>query len=294
MKQRQISTEMMRALLDGELSPLLRAVKRDDTLDMELRGSAVNIYYRGGSIFKIEQKRSTFELTFDIKYCTAGSEELNEHPSPDEAVAQLPFYKQAMDWWFHEHPKYEREFQQVIVRENNNHGKISNGTDYYIADIEFVEGSSRFDMVGLKWLSNGAVRKNRSKLSLTLIEVKYGDGALKGSAGIDKHLEDFRAFLADKEKVKQFCEDMSVVFAQKCELGLVDGQDTKPYEFKISPIDPEVIFIFANHDPESTILSAAIEAIEPDKYPFPIMVVEASNMGYGLYAEHLKQVKNDK
>lgn len=45
-----------------------------------------------------------------------------------------------MDWWFHKHPKYEREFQQVIARENNNHGKISNGTDYYIADIEFADG----------------------------------------------------------------------------------------------------------------------------------------------------------
>lgn len=67
-------------------------------------------------------------------------------------------------------------------------------------------------MVGLKWLSNVAVRKNRCKLSLALIEVKYGDSALKGSAGIEKHLEDFGTFLSDKEKVKQFCEDMSVVF----------------------------------------------------------------------------------
>lgn len=305
MKQRQISGPMMQALLGGELFPLLQAVQRDDTLDMELRGSAVNIYYRGGSIFKIAMKRNTFELTFDTKYCTAGSAPLEAHPSPTEAAAQLPFYKQAMDWWFHAYPKYEREFQQVIARENNSHGKISCGTDYYIADIEFVEGSSRFDMVGLKWLSNGAVRKNRCKLSLALIEMKYGDGALKGSAGIEKHLEDFRTFLSDKEKVKQFCEDMSVVFAQKCALGLVAGQEDILHEFqinpknelpefRISPLNPEVIFIFANHDPESTILPAAIEAVDPDDYPFPIMIAEASNMGYGLYAKHLKQLKNDK
>lgn len=238
-------------------------------------------------------------------YFTAGSAPLEAHPSPTEAAAQPPFYKQAMDWWFHAYPKYEREFQQVIARENNSHGKISNGTDYYITDIEFVEGSSRFDMVGLKWLSNGAVRKNRCKLSLALIEVKYGDGALKGSAGIEKHLEDFRMFLSDKEKVKQFCEDMSVVFAQKCALGLIAGQEDILHEFqinpknelpefRISPLNPEVIFIFANHDPESAILPAAIEAINPDDYPFPIMIAEASNMGYGLYVERLKQLKNDK
>lgn len=134
---------------------------------------------------------------------------------------------------------------------------------------------------------------------------RSGDGALKGSAGIEKHLEDFRTFLSDKEKVKQFCEDMSVVFAQKCALGLVAGQEdilrefqinpkNELPEFRISPLNPEVIFIFANHDPESAILPAAIEAIDPDNYPFPIMIAEASNMGYGPYAERLKQLKNDK
>ena len=53
-----------------------------------------------------------------------------------------------MDKWFHEHPKYEREFQQIILRENNNSGKISRATDYYIVDIEYqdTENSSRFDM----------------------------------------------------------------------------------------------------------------------------------------------------
>ena len=51
MKNRQISEEMLNAFLSGELSSLLEAVKKDDTLDLELRGNSVNIYYRGGSIF---------------------------------------------------------------------------------------------------------------------------------------------------------------------------------------------------------------------------------------------------
>ena len=137
MKQRQISEEMLNAFLSGELSSLLEAVKKDDTLDLELRGDSVNIYYRGGSLFKITGINNVFSVSFDTNYCTEGSVNLSKNPSPAEAVANIPFYKQAMDWWFHEHPKYEREFQQVIARENNNHGKISNGTDYYIADIEF-------------------------------------------------------------------------------------------------------------------------------------------------------------
>ena len=94
-----------------------------------------------------------------------------------------------MDWWFHKHPKYEREFQQVIARENNNLGNISRGTDYYIVDIEYAnkvksaEKSARFDMVALKWLSDGASRENVKKVSLALIEVKFGSGALQGKAG---------------------------------------------------------------------------------------------------------------
>ena len=294
MKQRQISEEMLNAFLSGELSSLLEAVKKDDTLDLELRGDSVNIYYRGGSLFKITGINNVFSVSFDTNYCTEGSVNLSKNPSPAEAVANIPFYKQAMDWWFHEHPKYEREFQQVIARENNNHGKISNGTDYYIADIEFADGNARFDMVALKWLSKGSVRKDTSKVSLALIEVKYGDGALKGTAGIAKHLEDFQKFLGDKEKVDDFCQDMSQVFTQKCKMGLVTGLNENQYDVKISPNNPEVIFIFANHDPESKILPTLIEEIEPDKYQFPIMIARASNMGYGLYVEHLRQVKKNR
>lgn len=291
MKKRQISEKMLNAFLSGELSSLLEAVKKDDTLDLELRGDSVNIYYRGGSIFKIEEINNSFSISFDTNYCTEDSTSLSRNPSPAEAVSNLPFYKQAMDWWFHKHPKYEREFQQVIARENNNHGKISNGTDYYIADIEFADGSARFDMVALKWLSNGAVRKDTSRISLALIEVKYGDGALKGTAGIEKHLDDFQAFLSDAEKVNDFCRDMSLVFSQKCRLGLVDGLNERQYDVKISSLDPEVIFLFANHDPESKILPAVLKEVEPDKYPFPILVANASYMGYGLYAEQMKQIK---
>lgn len=96
--------------------------QKDDTLDLELRGDSVNIYYRGGSIFKIEEINNSFSISFDINYCIESSTSLSGNPSPAEAVANLPFYKQAMDWWFHKHPKYEREFQQVIAHENNNHG----------------------------------------------------------------------------------------------------------------------------------------------------------------------------
>lgn len=288
MKPRAISELMLDDFLTGCLNPLLDAVKADDTLDLELRGNFVNIYYRGGSLFKVSECKGSYSIYFDNKYCTSRSTILPSAPSISEAVKNIPFYKQAMDWWFHDHPKYEREFQQVILRENNNHGKISGGTDYYIADIEFADENARFDMVALKWLSKGAIRRNTKKISLALIEVKYGDGALNGSAGIKKHLDDFQSFLNDKKKVSAFCEDMSKVFWQKCKLGLVDGLQENQFEVTISSTNPEVIFIFANHDPDSKILPALLESISPDNYNFPILIANASNMGYCLYTDHLR------
>ena len=288
---RSISDTMMEALLSGVLAPILDVVKKDSTLDLELRGESINIYYRGGSLFRITKQGDTYSISFDTKYCSAGGKNLSASPTIKQALEELPFYKQAMDWWFGVHPKYEREFQQVIARENNNHRKISNGTDYYITDIEYVDNNARFDMVALKWLSQGAVRKDTTQTSLAMIEVKYGDGALNNTAGIIKHLNDFQAFLADAEKVDAFCKDMSNVFQQKCTLGLVDYLKEKQYRVNISTENPEVIFIFANHDPDSKILKNILGNINPSDYTFPILIANAVHMGYGLYADNMMSLE---
>mgnify|MGYP000958729276 CR=1 FL=1 len=91
-----------------------------------------------------------------------------------------------------------------------------------------------------------------------------------------------------------FCLDMAQVFAQKCKLGLVDGLNTNQYGVTVSALNLEVIFIFANHNPKSKILPAVIAQIARHPYPFPIMIATASNMGYGLYIEHLQQVGKEK
>lgn len=289
MKERTLTNTLFSALSEGVLKPLLDAVKMDDTLDLEFRGSSVNIYYRGGSLFKISESRGNFAIFFEKKYCSEHSTQLTSAPTIDYAVRNIPLYKQAMDWWFHKHPKNEREFQQVIARENNNHRKISGATDYFIADIEFAEDGSRFDMVALKWLSKSSVRKDPSKVSLALIEVKYGDGALEGTSGVKKHLDDFQSFLNDKPRVEDFCNDMTSVFKQKCELGLIDGLQQHQYrDLKISPENPEVILIFANHDPDSKRLSNSLGQIDPSAYTFPILIAGASNMGYCLYSDCMR------
>lgn len=65
------------------------------------------------------------------------------------------------------------------------------------------------------------------------MELKYGDNALEGAAGIEKHLEDFRNFFAKPLGERQaIYMDWEKVFKQKCKLGLVDGLQEKQYDVK--------------------------------------------------------------
>ena len=137
---RALESEMFRDLKDsnGCLHGLLNLVLQDTTLEFEMRGArSASIYYRGGSMLRIEWDGMQYVLHFDTNYCSHG-QNLSEQPSIAEAIEKAPYYKQAMDRWFAQHPKYEREVQQIVERDNNRHGKISHATDYYIVDTEFV------------------------------------------------------------------------------------------------------------------------------------------------------------
>lgn len=289
MGTRAISAEMMEALKVGRLHPLLEAVQQDDTLCLELRGTFINIYYRGGSLFRITEKGAEYEIKFDTNYCVY-DRSLPENPPIEEAAALIPRYKREMDGWFHLHPKNEREFQQLMARVNNGTGS----TDYYIADMEYAEAAelgARFDMVAFKWLSKGFVRKDTSKPSLAFIELKYGDGALGGTSGIEKHLQDFSSFVADPDRLREFTRDMEEVFRQKCELGLVRGLQEKQFRLNVDHSAPEVIFAFAEHDPDSGILKRILNDVNESKYAFPIRLASASLLGCGLYEDHMLTVE---
>ena len=300
MYQRALDEKMFKDFQEGGvLHDLLDYVQSDDTLDLEFRGEGrANIYYRGGSLFCIERSGDGYTLTFDTKYCTACDEGMEKTPSVRAAVGLIPLYKHAMDVWFVKNRKYEREFQQLVVRENNRHGAISHASDYYIVDIEYAynvnvsdkKTQARFDMIAVKWLSKSNERQNPSAPTLAIIEMKYGDGALGGSAGLKKHLEDFGTLVKNGE-LDDFCADYSNVFNQKCALGLIPGKESA--RIKITQRDIELIFLIANHDPDKTGLATIVAEIADltMEYPYPIRFAYASMMGYCLYADQLKSLE---
>ena len=132
---RCLAKSFIKNLKFGLLAPILSLTKLDFTLCLEIRDNYVNIYYRGGNIIKIKENRGLFKASFDKKYLDKDLTKVPNLPvvlnSPEDIEAwidAIPFLKHEMDLWFGNHPKNEREFQQLMLRENN-FGNSAKGTD---------------------------------------------------------------------------------------------------------------------------------------------------------------------
>ena len=274
------------------LNRILKLVKRDSTLCLEIRKNYINIYYRGGNLMKVSEDKGRFAAHFDAKYITDGL--LNVLPpsvlSTDKDVMEwlgaIPLLKHEMDLWFGQNPKNEREFQQLMVRENNFKG-AGKGTDYFICDIEYTFSVGRFDLIAAYWPSSGAERKNNKNVGLALIEMKYMDKALTGKAGIRKHIEDMKNYLNPAcDNLASLKNEMKKVFNQKQALKLIDNQ--KHIE-QFNDLKPEYIFVFANHDPDSRKLYDELQEVKAiaNDLPFVLKFATSNFMGYGLYTQNI-------
>jgi len=294
-KTRKLNEIFMDDLLSDELNSLLIYVKSDHTLDLEIRSGSINLYYRGGSILKVNSKSqkggNSYNFDFnegflsytpfiDINY-------LNDLKEKKNWNQYFPIAKQAMDFYFRKNKKEEREFQQLIVRDNN-YSSIANSSDYFIIDIEYDNHKgARFDLVALEWESKASSRKLHSnyKPKLIVIELKYGDQALNGKAGLIKHQRDFEKFSAHSRDVNDFKLEMKELFNQKRRLGLVPCLAFEKNPNKIENLDPELEFcvMLINHDPEKSSLNSALSSLSNTNIQF----LTSNFMGYGLFKNNL-------
>jgi hypothetical protein len=126
---RELSKDFLDGLksTNGLLHPILERVRQDDTLMLAIRGNYINIYYRGGNILRVnEQGKDTYQSAFDDQYNKFGKT-IPKLPTvikhQDDArkwVDAFPHLKEIMDFFFSKKNKPEREFQQLVARENNN------------------------------------------------------------------------------------------------------------------------------------------------------------------------------
>jgi len=295
---RKLSESFMDDLVknDGLLRPILQRVRQDDTLMLAIRDNYINVYYRGGNLLCVKQQGKHYQTSFDDQYDKSGKA-IPALPttikSQDDAIAWVdgfPHLKEIMDIYFSSNSKLEREFQQLVARENNC-SAISNETEYFVSDIEFADTDlgGRFDMLAIHWPARH--RNNNDNCRATLLEMKYGDGALDGTAGLLKHLQDIDALISDDDKYKFLLETMASQFNQLNELGLLNfNQPGNGTKVKFSPDDkPEVIFVLANHNPRSTKLSSILDDPEVVAYEnnkrFDLRFFVSTFAGYGLHSD---------
>ncbi|KRQ07490.1 hypothetical protein [Bradyrhizobium manausense] len=282
-----ISEKFMKDLQEGgRLHELTEKVRRDDTLMLALRGHYINIYYRGGSILHLEEKNGGYAAIFDTDYARGKPVKLPssgvQEPEDCSAwVAAMPELKEIMNSYFATKRKSEREFQQLVAWENNR-SAISNATEYFITDVEFADPDqgAKLDMVGFKWPRNH--RKDETRCTPVLIEMKYGIGAYDGDAGIAKHIADLEMILADPIKRESLNKTIEEQFEQLLKLGLVDFNKHSKYNRARVSGRPEVVFLLANHNPSSTKLLNILDGIK-EPADFDLRFFNASFAGYGMH-----------
>lgn len=149
MRSRGLSDHFMLQLDAGRLQPLLARVNADDTLCLEIRDSCINIYYRGGSLAKVaEDQPGHFTISMDYNYFGKRRKDvLRDLPKtlPDAGASEkwieaFPRLKETMDLHFGANPGEEREYKQLVVRDNN--GRYgSTASDYFILDMEYGDST---------------------------------------------------------------------------------------------------------------------------------------------------------
>ena len=132
MKKRQLSPNFLTMLLKGAYYNILKMVQEDDTVDMEMRGESVIIYYRGGKLFELYENGTL--VTLDNQYGTTQTV-----LSIDNIIQYSQEAKHLIDRYQTTVKRNlgEKEISQRIVQENN-YSPYSIDTDYFIVDMEFT------------------------------------------------------------------------------------------------------------------------------------------------------------
>ena len=277
---RRLEPEFLNALKKGDLLPLLKLVRDDSSLCLELRGDYINVYYRGGNLMKVDHRSSGTHFDFDEDY---GAERPEATAGADAWLAAVPRLKHAMDQ--HEgrgKSRSEREAQQLLLRENN-FGRVAQSTDYYICDIEYRAEQGQFDMVGVHWPSTRTDRKNATDRRLVFVEVKYGEGALDGTSGVASHIRHITKFLSDADRVRSFKEDMVKVFNQKRALGLIKCDK----DLGTFGDDSDILLVLINQDPDASKLRNVLQGLPESPKNAEVLVANSSPMGYGLWESRM-------
>lgn len=298
MRKRSLSESFLKKFYEGgKWAKITSLAKYDSSLDFEMRGNCIILYYRGGKILQIYEDDTLCGI--DSKYAANDVYQITyPNLSYEDIESYISKAKSLIDKYQIEVVKNlgEKEIQQRVVYENNQ-SVNSEDNDYFIADIEWEDNKElggRADIVAFKW--NHTSHYHR-KVKLAIIEVKQGESSIrtgkkkkknsdneeKDTAGLKKHYDDFLKLKKNKEYVNEVSKDMLCVLHQKYKLGLVNGLKDLFVDDMMPIIEDGIDFIFllANYKPYSMQLRNELEILPECKFFI------GSFMGYVLYKDFI-------
>lgn len=216
---------------DPNLGKIIKVAIENKDYCLEIRDEYVCIYYRGGKAFGIVfNKKVSNRIDFDKKYLVVKNSKTNLDLSnwvekksrvTKEWVERRSEIKEAMDIWFGEHPKEERDIQQELISCNT----FKNDNNYQIIDIEFQtpkkvyvnDNPGRFDMI--------AVKKQKDALIPVIFELKNGYSAFGGDSGVLGHYNKMSKYLKDEKCSNFLVKNIESIIAAKIRLGVLEHFD---------------------------------------------------------------------
>jgi hypothetical protein len=250
---RRLSSSFLENMKTGFLGRIVRVVKGDHDLNLEIRDNSITLYNKGHGLLKLSET-SAMQYRVDIhRKFSEGLElpkKLVDEDSVNQFIKAIPALKQnSIKLGSH---SLEIEYEQMIIRANNYEPK--NASEYFIVDRQYVDQTSRFDLTGFYWPSRG--RRKNQEVAMCLMEVKFG---LNDDIA-DIHTQLSRYYETIKPKAASIAEEAETIFKQKLALGLYDqsperlaAMETLSFAKDISRF--QFILVFVDFNPYSKILN---------------------------------------
>lgn len=280
---RKLSKPFLNCLKSGFLSQITEYVKCDHDLNLEIRDSYINVYYKGNSLLKLCEVGSLLHYKAEIhKKFLEGVEvslDFTESTVP-QFVKNIPFIKENIIRYGKN--SLELEYEQMIIRANNFEHR--NNTEYFIVDRQYTVKEGRFDLSGIHWETNG--RNRNREVSVCLMEIKF---ALNKDIR-DVHEQLARYYEPIKNNAAQIAEELESMFRQKLELKLYDQEANrlkamKSLTFSRDIKDFQFIIVLVDYNQNSTLLD--LETIR--KLPFANQV-KIFHTGFGMWHHNLETI----
>jgi hypothetical protein len=281
---RGLSDNFFDCLKYGYLSGITECVKGDPDLNLEIRDSYINVYYKGNSLLKLtETSSSQFKAEIHKKFLEGITIPIDfSESNVAQFLNAIPLIKQNIVK--HGKRSLEVEYEQMIIRANNFEPR--NNSDYFIVDRQYSVKEGRFDLTGIFWEMSH--RRQYREVPVCLMEIKF---ALNADIN-EVHDQFARYYEAIKPRIAKIASEMQTVFRQKIELGLYKQSKERLDALKTLTFSKEIekfqfILILVDYNPHSSKLD--LQSLS--KLPFAKQI-KVFYSGFAMWQQNMKPVGN--